>query len=185
MSSFTCLLFRVILFWESWELELTGWSSAESSFLVCSSTAKPPRIAAFLAAFVLLPVKPVCIGTLGVLTTNEDSDLSFLLTGSEFVGVTSGASTFLLFRGKILALISCRLWSGLHMINEKPLVWTHDNTKHQHRQTSLYLFWHTHNITIEKTVFGTMWAYLKSYTNLKQRRNKNNINYGIEKALIF
>jgi len=30
-----------------------------------------------------------------------------------------------------------------------------------------------------------MWNYLKSYTNLKQRRNKNNINYGIEKALIF
>jgi hypothetical protein len=75
-----------------------------------------------LSAFVLLPVNPVCIGTLGVLTTNDDSDLSFLLTGSEFVGVTSGASTFLLFNGKILALISCKLWSGLHISNEQPLV---------------------------------------------------------------
>ena len=181
MSSFTCLLFRVTLFWESCELELTGWSSAESSFLVCSSTAKTPRI----AAFILLPVKPVWIGTLGVLTTNEDSDLFFLLSGSEFVGVTSGASTFLLFRGKILALISCRLWSVLHMINEKPQVRTHDNTKHQHIQTSLYLFWHTHNITTEKSLSGTTWAYLKNDTNLKQRRHKNKINYGIQKALNF
>ena len=120
MSSFTCLLFRVILFWESCELELTGWSSAESSFLLCSSTAKTPRI----AAFILLPVKPIWIGTLGVLTTNEDSDLFFLLTGSEFVGVTSGASTFLLFRGKFwpLYLADC----GLSCIwSTKNLKWEH------------------------------------------------------------
>ena len=71
------------------------------------------------------------------------------------------------------------------MINEKPQVRTHDNTKHQHIQTSLYLFWHTHNITTENSLSGTTQAYLKNDTNLKQRRQKNKINYGIQKALNF
>lgn len=81
----------------------------------------PRKAAAFLATFLdLLPVKPLlCIDTLGVFTTNEDSDLSFLFTGNEAKGETSGALIFLLLRGNILALISCKLWSGLRRINKK------------------------------------------------------------------
>ena len=89
-----------------------------SSFLIGSSMKKlePRPGALFLAKdFVLLPVNSVCIDTLGVLTTNDDKDLSFLLTGSEIDGATSGDLIFLLLKGKILALISCKLWSGLHI----------------------------------------------------------------------
>ena len=68
----------------------------------------------FLPALFLLPVTPACMDTLGVLTTNDDSDLSFLLAGGEFTGVTSGSAICLLLGGKILALISARLLSGLH-----------------------------------------------------------------------
>lgn len=75
---------------------------------------------AFLAvAFDLLPVSVDCVDTLGVLTTNEDRDLSFLLTGNVTEGITiSGAFTFLLLKGNILALTSCILWSGLNDIKK-------------------------------------------------------------------
>lgn len=74
----------------------------------------PCKVEAFLAtALVLLPVMVAWVDTLGVLTTNDESDLSFLLAGSVAEGITSGAFTFLLLKGKILALTSCKLWSGL------------------------------------------------------------------------
>lgn len=75
---------------------------------------EPCKAAAFLAtALDLLPVIVTCVDTLGVFTTNDDSDLSFLLAGNVVEGTTSGAFTFLLLEGKILALTSCKLWSGL------------------------------------------------------------------------
>lgn len=75
---------------------------------------EPCKAAAFLAtALDLLPVIVTCVDTLGVSTTNDDSDLSFLLAGNVAEGTTSGAFTFLLLKGKILALTSCKLWSGL------------------------------------------------------------------------
>lgn len=48
--------------------------------------------------------------TLGAVTTSDESDLSFLLKGT----TTSGAFTLLLLYGKIFALRSCKLWSGLN-----------------------------------------------------------------------
>lgn len=75
---------------------------------------EPCKAAAFLAtALDLLPVMVAWVDTLGVLTTNDDRDLSFLLAGNVLEGTTSGAFIFLLLKGKILALTSCRLWSGL------------------------------------------------------------------------
>lgn len=81
---------------------------------------QPRNVAALLAtAFVRLPVMVACVDTLGVLTTNDESDLSFLLAGNVAEGKASGAFTFLLLKGKIFALTSCKLWSGLFMkINE-------------------------------------------------------------------
>jgi hypothetical protein len=78
----------------------------------------PRKAAAFLGkGFVLLPVVVVCVETLGVQTTNDESDLSFLLvTGNATDSATSGASTFLFLYGKILDLTSCKLWSGLFTI---------------------------------------------------------------------
>lgn len=105
----------------SGEFEFSGKISVgSSSFLVGSSIAKlEARTGAlFLPTdLVLLPVNPALIDTFGVLTTNEDKDLSFLLTGSEIEGVTSGVLIFLL-KGKILALMSCKLWSGLHIFSK-------------------------------------------------------------------
>ena len=107
----------MILLSVSGELEPSWRSSPESSsFLGVSSAVGLPPLGTdpFLTpALVLLPVTPACIDTLGVLTTKDDSDLSFLLAGGETEAGTSGASTFLLFKGNILALMSCRLWSGL------------------------------------------------------------------------
>lgn len=52
---------------------------------------------AFLAMdFDLLPVMPTCVDTLGVLTTNDERDLSFLLAGNATGVTTSGALTFIL-----------------------------------------------------------------------------------------
>lgn len=109
----------------SWQI-----SVGSSSFLIDSPTTKlEARIGAlFLATdLVLLAVNPVLIDTFGVLTTNDDKDLSFLLTGSEIEGVTSGVLTFLL-KGKILALISCKLWSGLHIVFKQVSDVVHLNT---------------------------------------------------------
>jgi len=81
------------------------------------------RLLAFLVGFVLLPVMVVCTDTLGVLTTKDERDLSFLLAvnGSEAATISgSGAFTFLPFKGKILALTSCLVWSGLINGNQKP-----------------------------------------------------------------
>ena len=70
----------------------------------------PRKLEALLViTFVLLPVKPDCVATLGVLTTNEESDLSFLLTGNVIVGTASGSLTFLLLKGKIFDRTSCKL----------------------------------------------------------------------------
>ena len=51
-----------------------------------------------------------CIDIIGVLTRDE-SDLSFVFEDEG----TSSASVFLIFKGNMLALIFCRLWSGLHL----------------------------------------------------------------------
>ena len=95
----------------------------------------------FLATdFDLFPVRTDMADILGVLTTNEERDLSFLLpingaersdswtgtasgtasTASETEGTASvteetvaGSLTFFLLEGKILALKSCKLWSAL------------------------------------------------------------------------
>ena len=126
LASFTCLMFWVNLFRVSGELELAGRSPTESSsFLMSFSIEKPEplKAVAFLATdFVLLPVIVVCVDTLGVLTTKDESDLSFLLTGNVTGSTTSGAFTFLLLKGKILALTSCKLWSGL-MIEKHALIY--------------------------------------------------------------
>lgn len=107
------------------KIELTLLSSPfVSSFFMESSRIKlhPCNEVAFLVlVFVLFPVKPVCIGTLGALTTNDESDLSFLFAGNIIEDKTSGAWIFLLLKGNIFALISCKLWSGLHI-----LIGTHD-----------------------------------------------------------
>lgn len=73
---------------------------------------------AFLVGLVLLPVMVTCVDTLGVLTTKDESDLSFLLAGIVIEGTASGVLAFLFFKGKILALTSCKLWSGLVMKKE-------------------------------------------------------------------
>ena len=121
-SSCTCLIFWVNLVKVSGELKPSGCSSTESSsFLTGFSIGKlePRKADAFLdTALDLLPVIAVCVDTLGVLTTNDESDLSFLLTGNVTEAVTSGAFTFLLLKGKILILTSCKLWSGLITKNQ-------------------------------------------------------------------
>lgn len=110
-------------FWDSLlrvsgELAPSSLSSTESSsFLGGLSVERfePRKAAAFLAAaFDLLLVMVVCADTLGALTTNDESDLSFLRTGNITEGTASGAFTFLLLRGNIFALTSCKVWSGLN-----------------------------------------------------------------------
>lgn len=106
---------------ESCELEPAAISSAEDSFILLFSSSKTKvefrELATLLArALVLLPVAPICIETLGVLTTKDDSNLSFFFGCSGARGKASGASIFLLLSGKILALMSCKLWSGLQVI---------------------------------------------------------------------
>lgn len=119
ISLSTCPLFWRNLFEASGELELSGQSSSSSaSFLIDLSMEKleDRRLLAFLVGFVLLPVMVVCTDTLGVLTTKDERDLSFLLAGNGSEAATasgSGAFTFLPFKGKILALTSCLVWSGL------------------------------------------------------------------------
>ena len=71
------------------------------------------RPLAFLVGFVLLPVMVACVDTVGVLTTKDERDLSFLLAGNGTEGAGSGVFTFLPFKGKTLALTSCKVWSGL------------------------------------------------------------------------
>lgn len=116
---FTCLKFCVSLLEIARELELSWWSSMESSsFLTDLSTEKDPRGFFLGGPFDLLPVKVVCGDTLGVQTTSEDSDLSFLLNGNVTEGTTSGAFTLLLFEGNIFHLTSCKLWSGLFEKNK-------------------------------------------------------------------
>lgn len=94
----------------SGELDFSSRLSAFScSCFTDSLTIGPkPRKAEVLRgiAFVRRPVKPAGVETLGVLTTNEESDFSFLLRGNV---TASGASTFLLLKGNIFDLISCRL----------------------------------------------------------------------------
>lgn len=119
------LTFRLLsLLGESCELDPAAVSSAEDSFFLLFSSSKTKveflELAALLArAFVLLPVVPVCIDTLGALTTKDESNLSFFFGCGGAGGKTSGASIFLLLRGKILALMSCKLWSGLQVIKEE------------------------------------------------------------------
>lgn len=66
-----------------------------------------------VTALICLPVELICVATLGVLTTNEESDLSLILTGDTVVGAFSGSSAFLLLEGKIVSLMSCKLLSAL------------------------------------------------------------------------
>lgn len=88
-----------------------------SSFLTDFSTEKlEPRDFFLEVTLDLFPVNVVCGDTLGVLTTSDESDLSFRLNGNVIEGVTSGAFTRLRLYGKILALTSCKLWSGLFYV---------------------------------------------------------------------
>lgn len=77
-----------------------------------------PRTSFLVTAFVLFPVVPACAETLGVFTTKEEIDLSFLLVGNVIEDTTSGALSFLRFRGNILALKSCKMWSGLKYMHK-------------------------------------------------------------------
>jgi hypothetical protein len=67
------------------------------------------RLLAFLVGFVLLPVFVDCADTLGVLTTKDERDLSFLLAGtgtdSTEAATTSGSFTSLRFEGKTMYLM--------------------------------------------------------------------------------
>jgi len=112
----TCPALFADLFEVSGEHELSWRSSSNSSsFLMSFSTEKPEpcRPSAFLVGFVLLPVMVDCVDTLGVLTTKDESDLSFLLAGNSTEGIATAAFCFLLLKGKILFLKSCKLLSGL------------------------------------------------------------------------
>ena len=112
----TCPPFLADLFEVSGEHELSWWSSSNSSsFLMSFSMEKldPCRPLAFLAGFVLLPVMVDCVHTLGVLTTKDESDLSFLLAGNSAEETDTGAFSFLFLKGKILFLKSCKMLSGL------------------------------------------------------------------------
>ena len=82
-----------------------------SFFTVLPVVGPRPRKAAadfLVTALVRLPVDPVGVN-LGVWTTNEEIDLSFLLLGGEIGDAASPASIFFLFNGKIFDLTSCRL----------------------------------------------------------------------------
>lgn len=113
-----------LIFDKSGKIELTLLSSLfVSSFFTGSSRIKlhPRNEAAFLLlVFVRFPVKPVCIETLGAITANDESDLSFLFAGKGIGDKTSGALVFLLLRGNNFVLMSCKLWSALHIINRNP-----------------------------------------------------------------
>jgi hypothetical protein len=82
-----------------------------SFFTGLSVVGPTPRKAA--AAFLVTtldrrPVDPVGVN-LGVGTTNEEIDLSFILSGGEIGDAASSALIFLRLNGKILDLTSCRL----------------------------------------------------------------------------
>lgn len=68
-----------------------------------------------LAYFVLFPVITFWGDTLGVLTPNDDRDLSFLFAGNGTEATSSIAMAFGFSEGKILVLRSCKLWSGLQI----------------------------------------------------------------------
>lgn len=108
--------------------EFSGRSSWLLSFILFMdswiSGLSPQNVAAFLAAaLVRLPCKDVCAAIWGMLTTNDESDLSFLLAGNVTRGKFSRASIFLLFNGNILDLKSCRLWSALQMVPKLGYAW--------------------------------------------------------------
>lgn len=67
----------------------------------------------FGPGFDLLPLRLGLAGTLGVLTTNEDRDLSFLLAGNGIEHTASGAPELILLEGKSLNLSSRKLLSPL------------------------------------------------------------------------
>ena len=124
---FTCLLGCGALFELAGKLELWEWLSQLSNSFFTGSSIIGPRpckeaaaaAAAFLAtALVRRPVKPVDF-TLGVLTTSEEIDLSFLLVGSEIGDATSSALIFFLLNGKSFDLTSCKLWSALKITKSK------------------------------------------------------------------
>jgi hypothetical protein len=72
------------------------------------------RLLAFLVGSVLLPVMVDCADTLGVLTTKDERDLSFLLAGNGTeAATTSGSFTSLRFEGKTMYLRFSLLWSSL------------------------------------------------------------------------
>ena len=107
---FTCLFFWVNFLSVSGELALSVWSS--SSFFTPLLVNEPllPRTSFLMRDFVVLfPVVPVCAESLGVFTTKDEIDLSFLLAGN----VISRSLSLFRFRGNILALRSCKMWSGL------------------------------------------------------------------------
>jgi hypothetical protein len=70
---------------------------------------RPRNAAAFLVtALVRRPVEPAGV-ILGVFTTNEEIDLSFLLIGSVMGDSASSALIFFLLNGKTFDLTSCIL----------------------------------------------------------------------------
>lgn len=86
----TCFIFLVNLFKLLGEPELSGWSSTGFS------TVKVEPLDAFRAVdFDLLPVMPDCVETLGVLITNDERDLSFLLAGNANVAVCANSGAFI------------------------------------------------------------------------------------------
>jgi hypothetical protein len=118
----TCLLVWGILFKLSSKLELSVCLFGLSLSFFKGSTMIGPRprnAAAFLVtALVRLPVKAAGV-TLGVLTTNDEIDLSLTLTGSIIGDSASSALTFFLLNGKNFDLTSCILWSALKSIHQK------------------------------------------------------------------
>jgi hypothetical protein len=117
VSLATCPLFRRNLFEVSGELELSGQlSNNSSSCWIDFSMEKleDRRLLVFLVGSVLLPVMVDCADTLGVLTTKDERDLSFLLAGNGAeAATTSGSFTSLRFEGKTMYLRFSLLWSSL------------------------------------------------------------------------
>jgi len=147
---FTCLLGCGALFELAGKLELWEWLSQLSNSFFTGSSIIGPRpckeaaaaAAAFLAtALVRRPVKPV-VFTLGVLTTSEEIDLSFLLVGSAIEDATSSALIFFLLNGKSFDLTSCKLWSALSFsVGVQPRSILHTG---QHSTSSSLNFWYMH-----------------------------------------
>lgn len=118
----TCLLVWGILLKLSSKLELSVCLFELSLSFFKGSTMIGPRprnAAAFLVtALVRLLVEAAGV-TLGVLTTNDEIDLSLTLTGSVMGDSASSALTFFLLNGKTFDLTSCILWSALKSIHQK------------------------------------------------------------------